>query len=329
MLRCYTYNSFNGRLLGETSLIWFDWLNSFLCNHQQHMNENNSFQPISFEDRYQIGRRLWYDGPHSGCIAFDRLMQREVILNIPYRPEDNERFLSDVQFRARFRHSNLMPIYDFNFTSDDKPYFTAPYIPTVNLKELDCTQTDSTLPKQIGFLIQSCEALNYLHASNLLHLCLSPREVLISKPHQEVFLEVNLPMMLAAESTHRDPGAPRTLYRTLAYMAPEQIDPDRFGLGSVQSDVYGLGGILYFILYGYSPNMADPKAQTKAQDIIKMLADRNGPPEKGKLRFTRRDHRKLAKRLEPICLRALHSDRAKRHKDVAQFSQDLSDALIG
>lgn len=294
------------------------------------MKSRPSTQTTSFEERYQIGKQLWLDGPHAGWLALDRLMQREVIMNIPYRPEDNERFISGVQSQARLRHQNLVPIYDFNFTSDDKPFFTIPYLKMISLKDFRDSASEPTFPQQIRFLQQICGALSFLHANNLLHLSLSPSHVLISQPQQEVYLQQNLQRQIAAnDPTEEQLGTPGMISGVPFYMAPEQCNAPRFGGLSVETDVYGLGGILYYILYGNPPNMGDYRDSVGHTDFINLLASRKGPPEKGKLRFTGRAHRKLAKRLEPICQRALHSDRSKRHCNAFEFSQDLTKAFIG
>jgi serine/threonine protein kinase len=108
-------------------------------------------------------------------------------------------------------------------------------------------------------------------------------------------------------------------------MAPEQLDPDRNGPITVQTDVYGLGGILYFTLYGKAPN--ESLSMTK-KDILESLATGKGSPTRGRLQFTERSSRKLAKRLEPICLRALNRDLARRHESVMEFTKDLVGALM-
>lgn len=293
------------------------------------MESKPSYQTISFEDRYQFGEQLWLGGPHAGWLAFDRLMQRAVVINIPYRPEDNERFISEVLTRSRLRHSNLMPIYDFNFTSDDKPFYTIPHLHLINLKDFIDSASESTFPQQLGFLQQICGALSFLHANNLMHLSLSPSHVLISQPNQEVYLQLSPQSLNAANASKEEPGTPRLIACVPHYMAPEQSDPYRSGEWTVETDVYGLGGILYFILYGKPPNIVDHKDSVGNIDFINLLKSRKGPPEKGKLRTTGRANRKLAKRLEPVCLRALHVDRSKRHRNASEFSQDLTFSLVG
>ncbi len=50
-------------------------------------------RPVAFEDRYETHRQLWLDGSHGGWLAFDSVIGREIVLNIPYRSSDNERFI--------------------------------------------------------------------------------------------------------------------------------------------------------------------------------------------------------------------------------------------
>ena len=213
-----------------------------------------SLQPVPFEERYERRNQLWLDGPHGGWVAFDRLLHREVILNVPYRSKDNERFVDTAQLRARLRHPNLIPIYEFGLTYEGEPFFTEPHLQTVDLGQFD--QGDGTLLKRGRFLIQVCQALEFLHGNELLHLDLNPGNVLITQPFEEVFLVRGHPSLPAAQPAARIDTVSDALGGTPAYMAPEQADPARFGRVTAATDIYGLGGILYYILYADPPNQA-------------------------------------------------------------------------
>ena len=63
-----------------------------------------SLRPVPFEERYEASRQLWLDGPHGGWLAIDGVLRREGILNTPYWPDDNLRFASVAQLRARPPH---------------------------------------------------------------------------------------------------------------------------------------------------------------------------------------------------------------------------------
>jgi serine/threonine protein kinase len=109
-------------------------------------------------------------------------------------------------------------------------------------------------------------------------------------------------------------------------MAPEQVDPKRLGAPDNSTDVYGLGGILFEILYGNPPNGG---RSASFSDLLRALMARKGPPERGTLCARAARCRELACKLEPVCLRALESDRKKRHASVAAFVKEIEQCVWG
>src|SRR6516165_5407060 len=95
-----------------------------------------------FEQRYELRKRLWLDGPHGGWLALDRLLGREVVCNIPYRPADDQEFLQMARIRSRLRHANLIPLYDVGSTKDGRPFFTVPYVEATDIRQLQHDRGD-------------------------------------------------------------------------------------------------------------------------------------------------------------------------------------------
>ncbi|MFO0905978.1 MAG: serine/threonine-protein kinase [Pirellulales bacterium] len=277
-----------------------------------------------FEERYETRQQLWLDGPHGGWLAFDRVLGRDVVLNIPYCPEDNRRFIRTAQFRARLRHANLIPLLDFNVTRAGQPYFTDPHLEALDLRESLRAGADGTLWDQCRILLQVCDAVRYVHANDLLHLDLQPRNVLVTRSFQEVFLIRIHSSLPAADIRSEEDSQSAVIIGNPAYMAPEQLDPARSGRATAETDVYGLGGILYFMLYGTAPNQGHA---TPPNSILEALAKRLGPPSPDLGHFKDSVSRRLAKRLSPICERALHSDRERRHETVREFYNELLAAM--
>lgn len=275
---------------------------------------------VEFEDRYDLHDQLWYDGPHGGWLALDRILGRMVVVNLPYRPDDHQRFLQMAQIRARLRHANLIPLYDLGATRDGRPYFTEPYIKATDLRSFLATENkadDVTLPRLVGFLLDGCKAVAFIHANGYLHLEIHPGNVLVVPESQEVFVVCGHPFLPAVR---REKVGAGVICVVPSYAAPEQVDPEKRGASDVRTDVYGLGGILFEILYDTPPNGTQRAFGT---EFVTALAARKGPPPRGALARRTAPYQEFARKLEPLCLRALESDRSARPVSVSAFVKEV------
>ena len=168
-----------------------------------------------------------------------------------------------------------------------------------------------------------------MHASGFEHLDLKPGNILIAQPSEEVFVVRGHPSLPPVRSCLGRPwsreGPDGDSIGTPAYMAPEQAADGQLGTVTALADVYGLGGILYWLLYGDPPNQVNT---LNTRDGLAALARRNGPPPPGRLQFTDPPSQELAKELESVCLRALHSQRVKRPQNVGEFMEAIQKALM-
>ena len=83
---------------------------------------------LPFETRYELRRRAWYDGPHGSWEAFDRVLGREVVVNMPWDYTDLSRFLKAVRTAASLQHPGFLPVLDLGITGGGQPFFTTPPI---------------------------------------------------------------------------------------------------------------------------------------------------------------------------------------------------------
>ena len=122
--------------------------------------------------------------------------------------------------------------------------------------------------------------------------------------------EVSRPQDRSSEPNPRE-TAHGTILGTPAYMSPEQA------LGAVdrideRSDVFALGGVLYFLLTGQAPRAAAPSSS-------------GGSP----LAPPRQRNRAVPRRLEAICLKALSADPEQRYTGAAELAAEVVRFLDG
>lgn len=268
--------------------------------------------PLAFEERYKVGDQLWLDGPHGGWSATDRILERDIILHQPYRSEDYERFLDMVRIRAKYRHTALIPVYDFGFRNDGRPYFTEPLIPAVDFQSVLMDDAVS-LHRVVEYLLMVSSAVSLLHENGQAGLELHPHRILVSVKTREAFL------------WWLNPVRPASL--PILYMPPEHTRSPRTDKPDPSGDVYALGGMLYEALNGHPPNMM--KDANSHLAICAELANRKGPPSPGIPSKRSIQSPDLARRLESLCLSAMESEPANRLSNATVFFTELERCLTG
>jgi serine/threonine protein kinase len=131
------------------------------------------------------------------------------------------------------------------------------------------------------------------------------------------------PLPIRHDRGPMEPGQAVVSFGAPAYSAPEQL---LLGAPDVLTDVYGLGGILFEMLYDRPPNGENPASIV---EILNALAVRKGPPKPPPFGRRAARSRELARRLQPICLRALESDRTARQVSVSAFMEGVERCAWG
>ncbi len=292
--------------------------------HSLSKSDNPPEIPLAGE-RFEVRRMLGHGGFGVVLLAFDKRLAREVALKIP-RPEIlvshdmRRRFLREAQAAAALDHANIVPVFD---TGDIGPiwFITSRYIAGPTLAEWLREQESCLSPQQAAELIAIlAEAMQHAHARGVLHRDLKPANVLLEPSGQTVNSRLPFAPRLSDFGLARrlDEGQPFTrnesLVGTPRYMAPEQA-ACRHGDVGIQTDVYGLGAILFELLAGRPPfagsNDDDTLQQIVADPVpVDLLAQRRIPRD-----------------LQAICLKSLEKESSKRYSTASAMSGDLRNFL--
>jgi hypothetical protein len=146
-------------------------------------------------------------------------------------------------------------------------------------------------------IVQISGAVQAAHARGIVHCDIKPDNVLLDKAGTPKLADFDL-----AFFSPLDDGGWRG---TPAFMAPEQLLNHADAL-TPQADVYGLGALFYWCLYGRPPH-GENEEDLRQAATQKRTADVSTLPTS------------LAK----IVLRALAPDRAERYQSVFEFASDL------
>jgi eukaryotic-like serine/threonine-protein kinase len=222
------------------------------------------------------------------------------------RPES---LIREGQILAGLRaHPNLLRIYEIG-VHDDRPFLVLEHVMGHTLDRY--AEGERPTPRQSAQWVAAlAEAVHSAHEQGVVHQDINPRNVLIDGRGQPRLIDFGLawfrPPWTGITEQPPEGGTPR-------YLAPEQADP-RLGPVGPRTDVYALGGVLYFLLTGkplYDGSTLTEVLRQAANAAYDATALRQGG---------------IPKRLAAVCLEALAQSPEARFATAANLAAALRKA---
>ena len=225
-------------------------------------------------------------------------------------PGIRERFLAEAATTSQLEHPGIIPIYDIG-ELDGRPYFTMREIRGRALTEVIREVHDASSSGQWTFasgwsfrrllaaFSATCEAVAFAHDRGVVHRDLKPDNILVGDFGEVTVVDWGL--------ATRSPGA--HVVGTPAYMPPEQAWGRK---ATLESDVYGLGTVLYEILSGWPPFNG-----ATAEAILDLVRDSKAPAVDS-------SDLPVPTELAEICERAMQASPENRYRDAGALSAALT-----
>lgn len=216
-----------------------------------------------------------------------------------------------IKLRDAGQHEHIVPIIDYK-VSETHACLVMEFIPGLNLRKW-CDTHQLSLTKRVELMAHIARATGWFHALDVIHRDLKPTNILVSAvTHQPVIVDFSIAKL--------DDTVPLTLTNealgTAPYMAPEQIDRNRGGIGPA-TDVYALGVTLYELLTHILPHPGElPQIIQRHQNEVR--------PARPSL-----INKEVPRDLESIVLKALSHRPTDRYSDGAALAEDLERFLEG
>ncbi|MCP4679090.1 MAG: HDOD domain-containing protein [Deltaproteobacteria bacterium] len=181
------------------------------------------------------------------------------------------RFRNEASTASRLTHPNTITIYDFGVLDDHGLYIAMEFIEGAGLDALIKKKGALDWRRACRIAIQICGSLDEAHENNIVHRDLKPENIMLTHRGAESdfakVLDFGIAKIMAVEGEAGRPSltARDEIFGTPDYMAPEQIRSEQLDR---RTDIYALGVILYHMMTGKMPFVAEAPLALLAKHLM-------------------------------------------------------------
>lgn len=271
---------------------------------------------------YRVLRELGRGGVGVVFLGEQDQPHREVAIKVlhPFSltARTRARFQVEIEALGRLEHPSIASIFEAGEAETQGgriPYFAMEFVRGATL-DVALAGQGLSLDSRLRLFLQIADAVRHAHRNGLLHRDLKPKNVIVDDTTTRAkVIDFGLARRMDPDATAQTETG--QVMGTLAFMSPEQATGKRDS--DTRTDVYGLGGVLHFILCGRAPldlsGISFPEALGRIQNRDPRLPSTIDP--------------ELPRDLDWIVQRALEKDPEARYPsvdaliaDVEAFQQD-------
>ncbi len=268
--------------------------------------------------KYKIIKKIGEGGMGSVYIADQEPINRKVAIKVLLGKlaEDEvavKRFEQEARAISRMQHPNTVTIYDFG-TEDGRLYIVMEYLKGKTLTQVLRQDGVLAAPRACKIMRQVCSSLADAHAAGIIHRDLKPDNIFLTEvggdPDWVKVLDFGVAKLADTEGagTLTQTGM---IFGTPKYMSPEQAEGRPI---DYRADIYALGVVLFELLIGRPPFVAD----TPVGLLLKHISE--PPPPFKKIR----PDLQIDPRVEAIVMKALEKTPDRRQQVVSELANELA-----
>ena len=273
--------------------------------------------------QYQLIQLLGEGGMGRVFLAEHMKLGRRVAIKLlrpefAYQPEAVQRFFGEARVVNRINHEHIVEIVDFVDGEGAEKYYVMELLRGQSLRELLDREGALSLARTLHLAEQICDTLAAVHSANVVHRDLKPDNVfLVERAGQKDFvklLDFGVAKLLDGQSPATSPKrnnqtAAGGLLGTPEYMAPEQLSGKPV---DARSDIYSLGIMLFELLTGRKPFLAESFGET----VVKHLTE--APPHPNQFAKI-----PLPTAIDALILKCLQKHPAERPQSMLELRNGL------
>ena len=284
----------------------------------RHALKETKYPPTLFEEalipynlNYKILERIGSGGfsyvfkakdPEGNIVALK-------IPKVDYSKTLSDKLIKNFEKEAKIwkmlNHENIVKLLDYG--SRPIPYIVMEFMDKGSLRDILASKGKLRLDEAINFILNVAEALRYVHRRGIVHRDIKPENILLNSEGKVKLTDFGIAKVFAEASTTT---STKVFKGTLAYAAPEQIDPKNYGEIDWRTDIYQLSAVFYELLTGEPPFKGDV-----TEVLSKILREKPRP-----IRAIRDD---VPEELENIILKGLEKRKEDRWQSIDEFINAL------
>jgi len=298
---------------------------------------------IEYETREQIGQGGFGEIWEAVQTSLDRVVAVKRLRRDKFQGPNvsagyvrfmEEAFRREAMTTACLEHPNIVPVHDLAFDNNGKPMLAMKLVrgsvwDKLLAGDFHELSGEEYLAKHVPILLAVAQAVAFAHSRGILHRDIKPAQVMVGEFGEVVLMDWGLAVLYDPSALKgsgqrlsallaREPTSATSPAGTVAFMAPEQTDttPGRIG---PWTDVYLLGGTLYYVLTGRLPHEGTEKNEVFCKAAMGEVAPvRKISPQ-----------RDIPESLAVLVERAMTIDPKERMQSAREFIDSLRDYLSG
>jgi serine/threonine-protein kinase len=262
--------------------------------------------------KYRVLAFLGKGGQARVYRAFHPDLAQEVVVKLSTAPVDEEvarqALRTEGRILAALHHPSLARVYDFD-THEGHPFVVMEHIPGQPLEQY--ARQPPTPARAAELTAAVARAVASAHRQGVVHQDVKPANIVIDAAGRPRLIDFGLARFAGFRTA--DGEVEPACFGTLAFMAPEQVR-GRAGEADARTDVFGLGGTLYFLLTGKRPYEG-----AGVGEVLERA--QRGDWDRTPLR-----DRRIPRRLAAVCERAMAAAPQDRYPSADALAADLEAA---